>query len=180
MYPIAAVYAVLLSRKFLQVSEFGFKLFFAFYRAETCLQTLSAVSAATFAVSDFIIVFNLFYYPLVYSQAGLPDGIFSNQKILEGLAMEDVGIHIVWPFGLFYGHLVYFTSIWSILCPFGLFYGHMVHYVSIWYILWLFSTYIFARFGMLYQENLLILQPGKPEPILSKLKYVIMILYIWL
>jgi hypothetical protein len=39
---------------------------------------------------------------------GLPDGIFSDKKyqfgqILEGLAMEDVGI--------FYGHLVYFTDI---------------------------------------------------------------------
>jgi hypothetical protein len=36
--------------------------------------------------------------------SGLPDGIFSNQKfqfgkILEGLAMEDVGI--------FYGHLIH-------------------------------------------------------------------------
>jgi hypothetical protein len=39
-------------------------------------------------------------------KSGLPDGLFSNQKskfgqILEGLAMEDVGI--------FYGHLVHFT-----------------------------------------------------------------------
>jgi hypothetical protein len=39
---------------------------------------------------------------------GLPDGIFSNQKsqfgyILEGLAMEDVGI--------LYGHLVFFVVI---------------------------------------------------------------------
>jgi hypothetical protein len=38
--------------------------------------------------------------------AGLPDGLFSNQKckfgnILEGLAMQDVG--------MFYGHLVHFT-----------------------------------------------------------------------
>jgi hypothetical protein len=41
-------------------------------------------------------------------QPGLPDSIFSDQKsnfgsFLEGLAMEDVGI--------FYGHLVYFTTI---------------------------------------------------------------------
>jgi hypothetical protein len=40
------------------------------------------------------------------SDAGLPDGLFSNQKskfgkIVEGLAMEDVDI--------FYGHLVHFT-----------------------------------------------------------------------
>jgi hypothetical protein len=39
------------------------------------------------------------------ANSGLPDGLFSNQKskfgkILEGLAMEDVGI--------FYGHLVHF------------------------------------------------------------------------
>jgi hypothetical protein len=40
--------------------------------------------------------------------------------------MEDVGI--------FYGHLVYYTSIWHILWPFGMF-G------------------IFFRFGMLYQEK---------------------------
>jgi hypothetical protein len=45
-------------------------------------------------------------------QAGLPDGLFSNQKsqfgyILEGLAMENLG--------LFYDHLVYFITIWSIL-----------------------------------------------------------------
>jgi hypothetical protein len=33
--------------------------------------------------------------------------------------MEDVGI--------FYGHLVYFMDIWSILWTFGLFYGHLVY-----------------------------------------------------
>jgi hypothetical protein len=43
---------------------------------------------------------------------GLPDGLFSNQKskfwqILEGLAMEDVGI--------LYGHLVHFTVFCYIL-----------------------------------------------------------------
>jgi hypothetical protein len=43
---------------------------------------------------------------------GLPDGLFLNQKskfglILEGLAIEDVGI--------FYGRLVYFTAIWYLL-----------------------------------------------------------------
>jgi hypothetical protein len=54
---------------------------------------------------------------------GLPDGIFQNKKIqiwviLEGLAMEGVGI--------LYGHLVYFTTIWSILQPLGILYGHLV------------------------------------------------------
>jgi hypothetical protein len=48
----------------------------------------------------------------VWMESGLPDGIFSKQKslfgkILEGLAMKDVGI--------LYGHMVYFTAIWSIL-----------------------------------------------------------------
>jgi hypothetical protein len=43
-------------------------------------------------------------------RAGLPDGLFSDQnskflQILEGLAMEDVGI--------FYGDSVYFMAIWN-------------------------------------------------------------------
>jgi hypothetical protein len=38
----------------------------------------------------------------------LPDGLFSNKKsqfgqILLGLAMEDIEIFYIWPFGLFYG-----------------------------------------------------------------------------
>jgi hypothetical protein len=46
--------------------------------------------------------------PHTFIQSGLPDGLFSNQKsqfgyILEGLAMEDVGI--------FYVHLAYFMPI---------------------------------------------------------------------
>jgi hypothetical protein len=70
---------------------------------------------------------------------GLPDGIFSNQKyhfglILEGLAMEDVGI--------FYGHLVYITVILYILWPFGICIlwpfriccGNLVYFMVIWYI----------------------------------------------
>ena len=40
----------------------------AISRAQNCIQMFSAVSAASFAVSDFIIVVNLFYQPLVYSQ----------------------------------------------------------------------------------------------------------------
>jgi hypothetical protein len=66
----------------------------------------------------------------------LPDGIFSNQKsnfwsILEGLAMEDVGI-----FG-----------------PFCLFYGQMIHFMSIWYILWSF-WYIFPVLVCCTEKNL--------------------------
>jgi hypothetical protein len=47
----------------------------------------------------------------------LPDGIFSNQKsqILDGLAIEDVNIHILWTLGLFYDNLVYFMDICNIL-----------------------------------------------------------------
>jgi hypothetical protein len=68
-------------------------------------------------------------------RTGLPDGIFSNQKsqfgkILEGLAMEDVGI--------FNDHLVQFTVIWYILWPFG-------RFMVIWH--------IFSCFGMLHQKS---------------------------
>jgi hypothetical protein len=35
--------------------------------------------------------------------------------------------------------------IWYILWSFGIFYGHLVYFVVIWY--------IFFRFGMLYQEK---------------------------
>jgi hypothetical protein len=66
--------------------------------------------------------------------------------------MEDVCLlmdmwYILWAFGLFYGHLVYFMKIWSIkghlvyfmgiwsiLWIFGLFYGHLVYFVEMWYI----------------------------------------------
>jgi hypothetical protein len=44
--------------------------------------------------------------------------------------------------GLFYGHLVYFTAIWSILQPFGTFCGHLVFFIV-----------IFTRFGTLYEEK---------------------------
>jgi hypothetical protein len=49
----------------------------------------------------------------------LPNGIFSKQKsqfgqILEGLAMEDVGICMLWLFGLLYGYWGYFMGIWYI------------------------------------------------------------------
>jgi hypothetical protein len=66
--------------------------------------------------------------------SGLPDlrHIFRPKKSVaslpERLAMEDVGI--------FYSHLVYFTTIWYILWPFGM------------YILWPFGMYILWPFGM--------------------------------
>jgi hypothetical protein len=69
--------------------------------------------------------------------AALPDGTFSNQKfqfgyILEGLEVENVYFmaiwYILWPFGIFHGHLVYFIAILYILEPFGnLFF-------TVWYI----------------------------------------------
>jgi hypothetical protein len=34
---------------------------------------------------------------------------------------------ILWPFGIFCGHLVYFVAILYILLPFGIFYGYLVY-----------------------------------------------------
>jgi hypothetical protein len=62
-----------------------------------------------------------------------------------GLTIEDAGI--------FYGHLVYFTAIWSILRPFGLFYGHLVYFVAIRYSLHMVNWFIFPRFGKLHKEK---------------------------
>jgi hypothetical protein len=36
--------------------------------------------------------------------------------------------------GIFYGHLVYFTAIWYILCPFGICYGNLVYFPLFWYV----------------------------------------------
>jgi hypothetical protein len=43
-----------------------------------------------------------------------------NWEILEGLAMEDVGVCM---------------AVWSIFLPFGIFYGHFVYFHPFWYIL---------------------------------------------
>jgi hypothetical protein len=81
---------------------------------------------------------------------------------LEGLATNDVGI--------FYGHLVNFMAIWSILWPFGIFYGHVVNFMAIWSILWPFGTfygyllyfaviwYIFPVLVCSYNKNLATLE----------------------
>jgi hypothetical protein len=63
-------------------------------------------------------------------QPGLPDGLFSNQKskvglILQGLAMEDVGI--------FRGHLIHFTVFCYISWPFGIVGGNLVYFFPFWY-----------------------------------------------
>jgi hypothetical protein len=64
--------------------------------------------------------------------------------IFEGLAMKDEGTYIVLPFGLFYGLLVYFMRIWSILRPFGIFYWHLV------YVFYGLLVYVFLRpFGII-------------------------------
>jgi hypothetical protein len=43
--------------------------------------------------------------------------------------------YIFWPFGIFFGHLVYFVAIWYILWPFGIFYGYLVYFSPFWYVL---------------------------------------------
>jgi hypothetical protein len=60
---------------------------------------------------------------------------------------------ILWTFGIFYGHLVYFMDIWYILWTFGIFYGHLVYLMDIWYILCAFGIFN-GRFGMLFQEKI--------------------------
>jgi hypothetical protein len=42
------------------------------------------------------------------------------------LAMEDVGI--------FYVHLVYFSAICNILWPLGIFTGHLAYFFPFWYV----------------------------------------------
>jgi hypothetical protein len=69
--------------------------------------------------------------------------------------------YILWPFGIFYGHLVYFMVIWYILWSLGIFYGHLLYFMVTWYILWslgifyghLVLLYNLPRFGILYQEK---------------------------
>jgi hypothetical protein len=46
--------------------------------------------------------------------------------------MQDVGIPMLRPFGLFCGQLVYFVASWSILWSFCIFYGHFVYFSSFW------------------------------------------------
>jgi hypothetical protein len=52
--------------------------------------------------------------------------------------MEDVDVHILCSFGIFYGHLVYFI-------PSGTFYNHRVYVEVNWC--------VFPRFGLLYIGN---------------------------
>jgi hypothetical protein len=78
-----------------------------------------------------VLLCNVTDHLLNTGKSGLPDGFFSNQKsqfvlILEGLAMEDVGI--------FYVHSVNFPAIWHILWPLGIFYPVLVHFYPCWYV----------------------------------------------
>jgi hypothetical protein len=41
--------------------------------------------------------------------------------------------YILWSFGIFCGHLVYFVVIWYILWSFGIFCGHLVCVFPFWY-----------------------------------------------
>jgi hypothetical protein len=49
--------------------------------------------------------------------------------------------------GLFYGHLVYFKTIWYFLWQFGIFCGNSVYFVAIWYVLCQFDV-LFLQFGI--------------------------------
>jgi hypothetical protein len=59
--------------------------------------------------------------------------------------------YILWPFGVFCGHSVYFVAIRCILWPFGIFWGHLEYFwpfcifLAILYILW--NNGIFSTFG---------------------------------
>jgi hypothetical protein len=41
--------------------------------------------------------------------------------------------YMLWAFGLFYGYLVYFMSIWYIVWPFGIFYVDLVCFCQLEY-----------------------------------------------
>jgi hypothetical protein len=74
-------------------------------------------------------------------QAGLPDGLFSNQKskfwiVLKGIRQENVEI---------------FFAIWNILQTFG-------YFMTIWYSYCSFFG-AFFRFGIMYQDK-----SGNPDP----------------
>jgi hypothetical protein len=129
---------------------------------------LCSVTVLTIA---FVVVVNLVSKTLTGSEyilspkepilAELPDGIFSNQSLILvnfGGSCNGRCLYILWSFGIFCGHLVYFLVNWYILWPFGIFCGHLVYFVAIWYILWPFGILCghlvyFSRLGMLHREN---------------------------
>jgi hypothetical protein len=66
--------------------------------------------------------------------------------------LRTFGLPILWTFDLFYGHLVYFTDIWS-------FYGQLVYFTDIWSIVWTFGT-----FSVLVRWTTKIWQPWSETP----------------
>jgi hypothetical protein len=77
------------------------------------------------------------------------------------------GWHILWPFGIYYGHLVYCLAIWYIVWPFGILFGHLVYCLAIWYIVWPFGNlvaiwYIFPVVVNFVKKNLATLATSPP------------------
>jgi hypothetical protein len=77
-------------------------------------------------LSGWINSFNLSVSTIpVYSEPGLPDGLFSNQKsqflVNFGGSSNGKSWYILRPFGLFYSHLKYFMASWYILWSLGIF-----------------------------------------------------------
>jgi hypothetical protein len=68
------------------------------------------------------------------SRAGLPDGLFSNQKYQFGNILEVPMMgkccYILFQFGIFHAHLGYFNAIWYILCSFATFCRVLVSFTS--------------------------------------------------
>jgi hypothetical protein len=64
--------------------------------------------------------------------AGLPDGIYFRPKITIWVncrwSCNGRCWYVLWPFGLFYGHLVHFWLFWYIL------YGHLATFSPVWYV----------------------------------------------
>jgi hypothetical protein len=75
--------------------------------------------------------------------AGLPDGLFSNQKSqfgenFQGLRLKNVDI---------------FKAIWNVLQIYGIFYDLLVNFVFLWY--------TFSCFGIMHEEK-----SGNPDCLL--------------
>jgi hypothetical protein len=77
------------------------------------------------------ILFLFLRFLCLWSETVLPDGLFSNKntrsdgKKIQGLRLANV--YILWPFGIFYGRLGYFMTIWYILCSLGTFFRFWYH-----------------------------------------------------
>jgi hypothetical protein len=59
---------------------------------------------------------------------------------------------------MFYGHLVCFMDIWSVVWTFGLLYGQLVCCIDIWYIMWQFGNF-FSFWSVVPRQNLATLAP---------------------